>query len=272
MSETESSYFEHEQARWHYYTFGTGKKALIAMHGFGQNGKMFEVIAPAFAEEYTIYAFDFIIHGKTEWNSEEACKPKNWANMLDAFAVEKNIKAFSLMGFSMGGKIFLHSLLFMKTPIKEIFPIAMDGVKLGFYHRPFLRNSFVEGLVKKIIFNSAWTLKLTPILLRMNLISKQASDFMHYYFENERRKMRSYMVWKSMLYFLSPLEEITAFIEENKIKMHILFGKKDKILSPKTAKKLHKLIPSSTLNLVDGGHFIVDESLNPIIRHILAKQ
>ena len=267
-----SNFFKHKQAKWHYYQFGDGPEALIAMHGFGQNGKMFEPIALAFAEKYTIYAFDFINHGKTEWNSEKPCTNEMWAEMLDEFAKEKSIQKFSLMGFSMGGKILLHSLPLVKTPVEFIFPMAMDGVKLSFYHKPYLKKALPHYLVKKLIFNAAWSLKLLPILKKMNLVSEQAADFMHYYFENERRRMRSYMVWKSMLHFLFPLEEILEHIQNQQIKTHIFFGKNDKILSPKLAVQLHEMLPSSELHLVDGGHFIVNESLNPIFRHILAEQ
>lgn len=266
------NFFRLNSANWHYHQFGQGSKSLIAMHGFGQNGLMFEPIATAFAEKYTIYAFDFINHGKTEWNSSKPCTNEMWAEMLDAFAKEKGIETYSLMGFSMGGKILLHSLPLIKTPVESIFPMAMDGVKLSFYHKPYLKKTLPHYLVKKLIFNAAWSLKLLPVLRKMSLISRQASDFMHYYFENERRRMRSYMVWKSMLYFLLPLEEIVEYIQNQQIKTYIFFGEKDKILSPKLAVQLHEMISDSKLHLVDEGHFIVNESLNPIFRHILDEQ
>jgi predicted esterase len=153
MPHKANNFFQFNRAKWHYYQYGDGSESLIAMHGFGQNGSMFEPIAPAFGEKYSIYAFDFINHGKTEWNSAAPCTAKMWAEMLDAFAKEKGIKRISLMGFSMGGKILLHSLSLLKTPVDLIFPMAMDGVKLSFYHKPYLKNPLPNFLVKKIIFN-----------------------------------------------------------------------------------------------------------------------
>ncbi|MEX0810582.1 MAG: alpha/beta hydrolase [Chitinophagales bacterium] len=268
-----SEHFFHQNFNsWHYYKFGYGSKGLLAFHGYGQTGKMFEPLLPALESTYTIYAFDFIAHGKTEWNSKSACTDADWAKMVDDFAKEQGLESISLMGFSMGGKMVLHGLTKIQTPIERIFLIAMDGVKLNKINHPALNKPRIKKIVRAMLYNAKPLLKILPLFKKIGLLNTQQIEFMHYYLASERRRKRSFMTWKSMLYFWQPLDEVIEFIENHKIKTHILFGRRDKILSPKLAKQLNKLIPGSTLNWADGGHFIVDESLNPIIQHILAEQ
>lgn len=272
MSDHSGHFFAHDASNWHYYKYGYGEKGLLAFHGFGQNGKMFEPIASSLESVYTVYAFDFIAHGKTEWNNKSACTSLDWASMIDAFAKEQQLESISLMGFSMGGKMVLHGLTKIKTPIDRIFLIAMDGVKLNKINHPKLNRPRTKKMVRSMIYNAKPLLRILPAFKRMGLLNTQQIEFMHYYLASERRRKRSFMTWKSMLHFWQPLGEIIAFIKKENIKVHILFGKNDKILPPTLAKKLNEMIPGSTLDWSEGGHFIVDESLNPIIQHILAEQ
>lgn len=270
-SSKSGSFFQQGGVRWHYHQYGNGPNALLCFHGYGQTGQMFEPVVPALKEEYTIYAFNFIHHGRTEWNSRSACTPADWVAFIEAFARENNYKSISMMGFSMGGRMILHSLPLFKIKIDRLFLIAMDGVKLNKINHPVLNRPRLKKLARKLIYNSAWVLKFLPVLQKTGWLSQQQVDFMHYYLANKKRRKRAYMVWKSMLNFLQPLEKITDYILKNNIQTHILFGKEDRILPPHLAQQLHDLLPGSTLHWIDGGHFIVDERLNPIIRNILAK-
>lgn len=272
MSNKSGNFFQYEKTRWHFIKMGSGSKALFCFHGYGQTGDMFKPLLPALKDEYTLYAFHFIHHGLTVWNTEDPCTPEVWANMLDAFAKHIQQTSIDLMGFSMGGKMILHSIHAIKTPINKIYLIAMDGVELNAINDPRLNKKWIKSLAKKIILNASWVLSILPFLKKVGWINQQQEEFAHYYLATERRRKRAFMIWKSMLHFWQSLDKVVHQIQQKNIETHIFFGRSDKILDPSIAVQLHDKIPGSALHWVDGGHFIVTPSLNPIFQSILAKE
>jgi pimeloyl-ACP methyl ester carboxylesterase len=106
----QSHYITHNNSTIHYRKFGDGPKLLFCFHGYGREADTFSILERRLGSLFTIVAIDIPFHGRTEWKEELIFKPK----YLQQFLLQirrslnkENIK-FSLLGFSIGGRLALY--------------------------------------------------------------------------------------------------------------------------------------------------------------------
>src|SRR5687768_6736227 len=51
-----------------YCWFGTGKKLLLCLHGYGESQETFQFLENHLPADYSALAIDFPFHGQTNWN------------------------------------------------------------------------------------------------------------------------------------------------------------------------------------------------------------
>src|ERR1035437_5613420 len=90
--------------------FGNGAKTMLAFHGFGRDGDDFKVLEPSLGRAYRIISFDLFYHGKSDspMNVEAInLSIEDLKVMINGFLLENNIERFSLLAYSLGGRISL---------------------------------------------------------------------------------------------------------------------------------------------------------------------
>lgn len=97
--------FTYKQTKIH-YTFSGEGEPIILLHGFLENSSMWERLQKELSKSHSVYALDLPGHGNTEaigyiHSMEE------YAALVLAFADDKKLKTFSLIGHSMGGYVAL---------------------------------------------------------------------------------------------------------------------------------------------------------------------
>ncbi len=118
-------YLTYGQSRFHGICEGSGEKLLICLHGFGESALHFKCLAPALGDTYTIIALDMPLHGKTEDDL-----PALIAQLLEQHGRQR----FSLMGYSMGGRLALCVIEKMAAQVDELILLAPDGLKNNPWH------------------------------------------------------------------------------------------------------------------------------------------
>ena len=104
---------------------GTGKKLLIAFHGFGNNADIFQPLAEAIGSEYTTVSIDLPGHGKTNW-STRYFKKKDLMAIVQGIKNEFGVEQLSLIGYSLGA-MFLAKYLNnspLSKPVEALILIA----------------------------------------------------------------------------------------------------------------------------------------------------
>src|SRR5690349_5025567 len=102
---------------------------MLAFHGFGQGKEAFSTFGEALSSDYTLYSFDLFFHGKSEWNYEEEPLEKEfWSEIIQRFLKEQDIRSFSVVGYSMGGKFALATVEAFPTHVKEVYLLAPVGI------------------------------------------------------------------------------------------------------------------------------------------------
>jgi len=110
-----------------YYKYGNGDKVLFCLHGYGEDGTSFLFLEKDIGNDYTLYAIDFPFHGKTEWNEKEPISPKDFLNILNSINTTQN--NYSVLAYSMGGRVALHLLQYIPEKIERAILIAPELIK-----------------------------------------------------------------------------------------------------------------------------------------------
>ena len=136
-----------------YLKIGKSDRILLAFHGMGQDFSCFQKFAQTFENQYTTYLFDLPFHGKSEIN-ELIITKEIWKEYLSKFLQENQIKNFSIISFSMGGRFALATLEAFSDRIENAILLAPDGVTEDPFYYGAIRFSFTRNIFKKVLKNN----------------------------------------------------------------------------------------------------------------------
>jgi pimeloyl-ACP methyl ester carboxylesterase len=123
MSQSRSLDFK--EATINYFTSGEGHP-VIFIHGFGEDGKIWENIINTISADYKIIVLDLPGSGKSSLlhSDNKTIGVEDYAEVIQAILEKENISKIVLIGHSMGGYVAL--------AFAELYPAMLSG--LGLFH------------------------------------------------------------------------------------------------------------------------------------------
>lgn len=118
-----------------YRTEGIGKP-IVLLHGFGEDGTIWDRQIKALSEKYNLIVPDIPGSGQSEM-LDGKCAMEDYAEVVKAIADKENVSQFSLIGHSMGGYITL--------AFAEKYPALLNS--FGLFHS----SAFADDENKKAI-------------------------------------------------------------------------------------------------------------------------
>ena len=115
-----------------YRRFGDGNKMLFCFHGYGEDALTFSFLEKNLGNEFTLIALDFPFHGLTEWNEEFLLRIDELIEIMNKIS---SVQSFSILGYSMGGRVALKLLQIIPDRIEKIILLAPDGLHNNFWHK-----------------------------------------------------------------------------------------------------------------------------------------
>jgi len=267
------SFIAYKGFHWEYEQFGRGEEMLLAFHGFGNHGSDFKILENSLGKKYKIISFNLPYHGnsRVSENSLHKTISRDELNQLfQQFLNQHHHEKFSLMGYSLGGKIALQLIEFFPDQINTVFLFAPDGIRNNWSNGFVTRNVIGKKLYQRVIKDPSRFFRIVKMLQNMNLIHEDLSDFLHASLEtNEKRKL----VWDVWMYFrnIKPnISKIQKLINAHQIKMHLFFGKYDPVIPPVIGENfIKKLTDKNCLHAVDMGHNLIREKMNGYLLEVL---
>lgn len=233
-------YFIFKNAKVHYEVFGSGKP-LLFLHGWGGEISSFSRQIEYFSSTRKCIALDFPGFAA----SDEPISPmtvSDYAYATRELLKQLKIKSVDIIAHSFGGRVAFKLASLFPTLISSAVLVAPAGLKT----RKRLKTKF-----------DIFLYKLKRFLLRKGVIKNGA------FLEtagSEDYKNLSPVMKKTFLFVVN--EDLKKDVKSLKAPTLLVYGINDGEITPKTVKKLHKLIKSSDIMALFGGHFCYIEDCN----------
>ena len=218
--------------------------AIVLLHGFLENQRMWEVFVASFSKKYRIITIDLLGHGQTECLGYVHSMEDN-ADMVHAVLSELRIRKAIFVGHSMGGYVAL--------ALAELYPETIKGLAL--------LNSTTRADSEERKTNRDRAI----VAVKQNYTNFIRLSIANLFSENNRERLISEIENVKIAALKTPLQGIVASLEGMKIRkdrevlLHfapfpvlLILGQKDPVLNYEETKEQIENTPTRLVSFPDG--------------------
>jgi len=253
----------------HYYSWGSGKKLLLAFHGYGNSAGIFEPFVEPLCHEFTILSFDLPHHGLSRWQGAAPLPVAAFVEGIQALMAEHGVQQASLMGYSMGGRVCMSLLVQAPALADKLLLLAPDGLTAGGMYRFLTRTVAGRWVFRSLIERPAGYIGVLKLLRRWKLIKPSLYEFAMFYIEDRNMRLTLAKRWPSVSAFLPRRAQVRATIRKYNTPVFIFMGRHDKIIPPQLAFRFQKGLKTVHVQVLERGHRIFDLSNAALIAQSL---
>jgi pimeloyl-ACP methyl ester carboxylesterase len=238
----------------HYTKYGTGSKALLCFHGYGQNHTVFQSLIKHVDSSYSIYAFDLFYHGQSFWHKKTTpiCHD-DWKQLVNRFLIDNQIDTFTAIGFSMGSRFAISTAASFPEHTKQLILLAPDGIQPRRFYWFMTNFVFTRALLRYVILKPALFNITCRMLLKWNWINKGVLKFSESQMQTKEMRRRVYYSWVTFRKLFVNPTELVQLLKQHSVSTKVYLGTYDKVITKQNIKPLKKLWPSS-IHSLQAGH------------------
>jgi pimeloyl-ACP methyl ester carboxylesterase len=253
-----SGYIAAGNEKLHYIKAGQGKKLLLAFHGYGNTAEIFTPFFKYLQDEYTVYSVDLPHHGKSSWTPDKPFEKHELVAMVQALQKEAGTDKFSLMGYSMGGRVCLTIMELMPESIDKVLLVAPDGLAFNPLYYFVTKTAVGRQLFNNMLTKPDKYLKFFDKLKERKWIDENRHKFAMYYLQSAPSRSFLMQVWPGMAKLVPDTNKVRRAIKQYGISVTIYMGAYDRIMPPKLAERFKKGLSTVHLHIPQKGHRVFD--------------
>jgi len=275
----------------HYSIGGGGSRLLVCFHGYGESAESFAFLEGALGKDYTLLAIDFPFHGGTDWKDGLYFDPRDLVVMLEKItgdaanqppdgdpvtrqpggdAANQPPGQWTLLGYSMGGRIALHLLHLIPEKIEKLVLLAPDGLTMNPWYWLATQTKSGRAFFRFTMAHPHWLFGFLRAANKFKWVNPGIYKFTHRYIDDEKVRSDLYARWTTMRGFRPDLRQLRNTIRKRNIPVHLFYGRYDRIIRAKRGERFRKGIEVQChLQLLPTGHQLLQpEHLNMIVAAI----
>lgn len=230
---------------------GHGPELLIALHGFGDRGRLFADLEPALGGQFTIVAPDLPFHGETRWPHKSFTK----ADLLDCIGqilAQEQKTRFSLMGYSFGARLAIALTPELADRLDRLYLLAPEGFNTRGIAIATAVPLWLRRLLHRALEPPDWFLGSLRLGRKLGLLPPFTAGFLHANLSSPARRMRTFGCWYALDAFMIRPEQIRAVWLDTNLPVEVYIGSRDMIVPLKPLQQLVKGIPNARLQVLEG--------------------
>lgn len=233
-------YYKYQNIDMYYEKYGTGKRNIIILPGWGNTRKTFDYMINFLKEYATIYIVDYPGFGNTIFPNNDLTI-YDYTYIIYSWIKDMNIENPILIGHSFGGRIITTLIGYYNFKTDNIIYLNSAGIIPKRKLKKIIRTKFYHFLKKLSIFLSKKNKKKWNNYLFSKFASKDYQSLNH----NMRKTFQNIVN-----------EDLTPYLKNIKTKTLLIWGNKDLSTPIRDAKIMNKLIEKSELIILDNAnHF-----------------
>ena len=258
-----SHHFKYQNHTISYLPVGKGDHLILAFHGFGMDRFAFQDFHGLVTENQKLVSVDLFAHGESVPKDFNGISRTEWKDLLLAFLEHLGHESFSMMAYSLGGKVVLETVNLFPERVKSLLLFAPDGFKRNRFYEFLSLSAMGRWTYRGVIRKPHSFLRFADGLTRFKLLPIRLNKFVHYHIGDKTRRELVYDAHRVYRHFLPDLKALQRGIEENRIHVTFIFGEHDRVIHHSLAQRfMDKLTDKSLLglHLLNKGHVILDAS------------
>ena len=264
MTDCISGYISVGTEQLHYLQKGTGKKLLIAFHGYGNTADIFTDLSQALKLSHICISVDLPHHGKSSWGNLYFTEDHAIA-LVKALMLQFKTDKVSLLGYSMGGRVCLKLVETISGHIERLVLIASDGLKFNSFYYFLTRTRLGKILFESFLLNPKPYNVLIDSARKLRIVSKMKYNLAMRYIRDEDDRDFLLKVWQCMSYMIPDMSKLKYALTQHNIDIVLYMGREDTIIPVSLGKSFNKHIPTSELIILNKGHRMLDADTIPLI-------
>ncbi|RAJ10463.1 pimeloyl-ACP methyl ester carboxylesterase [Chitinophaga skermanii] len=265
----ESFFLSYLTSKIHVIHHGKGPELLICFHGFGESAKHFDVIAKGLGDVFTVVAIDLPLHGNTVWREERPLEKADVIDWIEKILAQFGQQTFSLMGYSMGGRVSLCVIEKLATKVNRLILVAPDGLKNNPWHMIATQTRWGNHIFKYNTYHPAFFFRLLTVLRKWHMINESVYKFVLYNMNNLAKRELVYKVWTCLRHMMPNRKHCKQLLAQRKIQTLLFFGKYDRVIPPILGQKFADGTFPCKIVVLDKGHQLLSEELALMVKQNL---
>ncbi|MDP6909350.1 MAG: alpha/beta hydrolase, partial [Flavobacteriales bacterium] len=215
----------------------------LAFHGYGQEAEVMQHFMQSLKPNARILSFDLPLHGKTEVRSKfqltkDQLQTSDLADLVGRILRENTSKRCSLAGFSLGGKLVLKLVELVPGKLDSLLLVAPDGLRMNPFYNFATNTMFGRAAFRLIIKHPGPFFGISKMLSHSGLMHRKVHEFVANQMGTRKKREKVYNSWQMFKNVTPILRDVRSKIWRYHIKPTLVFGKHDKVIHPRLAKKL----------------------------------
>jgi pimeloyl-ACP methyl ester carboxylesterase len=260
-----------------YAKFGAGKSVLLAFHGFGRHFSDFEILVPSMGKLFTIYAINIFHHGNSAYPQnrieKNTLKKEELAELFNQFFKANQIDRFSLIGYSLGGKVALTIAEYFAARLDHLILVAPDGIYINKWYKFAAINPLGRRLARWTMNHPKPFFKFADFLKWSKIVPPHLHRFAYIHFDTLEKRQLVYKVWMTFRRIDPDIAKIQELLNEHEVNTILVFGKFDRVIPPQIGERfVSKLKQENALHIMEAGHILLKEDLGILLEKLLRSQ
>ncbi|HEY0272754.1 MAG TPA: alpha/beta fold hydrolase [Chitinophaga sp.] len=244
---------------------GHGPALLVCLHGFGESAAHFLPLAEGLGRRFTLVALDMPLHGRTVWNGEAPMRKEDLQHILGLLLQQEGFTRFTLLGYSMGGRLALCAVESMAAQLDALVLLAPDGLFANPWHLFVTQTGVGHRLFRYQVTHPAFFFKLLVLARRLGWINESIYKFAYQRMDTEEKRLQVYRVWTTLRRMMPDLHRVALQMRQYQVKLLQVFGQYDRVIPPAFSRRFGNAdFPVTTL-VLEKGHQLINGSLGETI-------
>jgi pimeloyl-ACP methyl ester carboxylesterase len=260
-----SFYLPYANSRFHGIHEGTGPQLLICLHGFGESALHFLPLVKHMGSQFTIVALDMPLHGQTEWKEKRAFTNADLQALIQIVLDQHQQQRYSLLGYSMGGRLALCMLPAMAAQLQHLILLAPDGIKNNPWHMFVTQTSLGNRLFKHVTYHPQLLFRLMFFGRKLGWLNESIYKFAFHSMDKLDKRLLVYNVWTILRRMLPNLQQCKQLLAQYHIPTLLIYGKYDRVIPAILGRRLVDGSFPGEILVLDKGHQLLSEELGNVI-------
>jgi pimeloyl-ACP methyl ester carboxylesterase len=267
---------KHGPFHWEYLVFGNGPELLLAFHGFDNNADDFRLFEPLLGQQYTIVAVNLFYHGRSyaEGAPDQLQFRREDLQALITQLLERFPHArFSLLGFSLGGRICLELVSLFAGRVDRLILLAPDGLVISPWYVFVTRTIAGRWLFRRVLRRPQRFLRLGGWLRTLGLVGEKQYKFALSYFGSGPQRELVFKVWMIFRYLLPRKAALSAALKQHPVRTDLFFGRRDSIIRPSFGIIYQKKVDAqANIHILETGHNLLKSDVAERVLAVISRQ